>query len=108
VGIGETGIVEMIGGDLEVQDVIVGRGLGHKTDADLRDVTTEIDGITDALMTKLIAERAGVINVEMIHMKNVGTIAEVLNVYLIKPDMKLKQITLLKGIDATESFKLSY
>lgn len=108
VGIGETGIVEMIGGDLEVQDVIAGQGLGHKTDVDLRDVMIEIDGITDALMTKLIVERAEVINVEMIHMKNAGTIAEVLNVYPIKPDMKLKLIILLMVIDATESFELSY
>lgn len=108
MGIGETGIVEMIGGDLEVQDVIAGQGLGHKTDVDLRDVMIEIDGITDALMTKLIVERAEVINVEMIHMKNAGTIAEVLNVYPIKPDMKLKLIILLMVIDATESFELSY
>jgi hypothetical protein len=108
VGIGETDIAEMIGGDLEVHDVIEGRGLGHKTDVDLKDVTTEIDEITDALMIKSNVERAGEINVEMIHMKNAGTIVAVLNVLIIKPDMKPKQITLLMGIDATESFELSY
>ena len=102
---------ETIGGGREVQDVIGGRDPDRRRDADPTDVTTdvmtgvmiEIVGITDVLMIKLIGGRAEGISEGTIRTRSGGTTVAVLSVQQCKPDMKLKSIILLRGIDATDS-----
>lgn len=96
----EIDIAEMIGGDQEVQDVIVGLDHDRKIDIDLTDVMIDvmtdvmtdvmIDEITDVLTIRLIVEKAEGTSVEMIHMRSKSSIVAVLNVSKIKLDMKLK------------------